>query len=250
MEFSHITPKQNVYYLTPEDPHFSKYYLAVREKEKRVLTDAQVMKLPDLKLYEWQLRKKSTQRFVNYINTKHGPLHILDIGCGNGWFSNKIAETSNVNQVIGLDINRVELEQAASVFNRKNLKFVYVDLFKNSSSFESQFNIITLNGTIQYFDNFKGLMALLRSFLKPEGEIHIIDSPFYQALELPKAKHRTKKYYTDIGVPEMASQYHHHDIALVKDFESLYKNQRNLIYKILRKKDSPFSWYRFIKKEE
>ena len=248
MDFSQITQLQNVYYLTPEDASFSKYYLAVREKEQRILTDVEIRKLPYLEKNEWAFRVKPMERFINYIDSKNSALKILTIGCGNGWFSNKIAEVSAENQVIGVDVNRVELEQAARIFKKKNLTFVYADIFKVSEAFETKFDIITLNGAIQYFDDFKGLMTLLKSFLKPKGEIHIIDSPFYKTSEIPAAKERTKKYYTELGVPEMATLYHAHDLNLVTNFEVLYAYKRNILHKILGKKDSPFSWYRFTKK--
>ncbi|MFT5251174.1 MAG: ubiquinone/menaquinone biosynthesis C-methylase UbiE [Flavobacteriales bacterium] len=243
MDFSQSTQLQNVYYITPEDPNFSKYYIAVREKENRVLSDAQVRKLPYLDLYEWPFRVKSTERFISYVAEVNDPMKILTIGCGNGWFSNKIAEVSEKNQVVGLDVNREELEQAARVFKKKNVTFVYADIFKVSELFEAQFDMITLNGAIQYFEDFKGLMTLLNTFLKPKGEIHIIDSPFYKTSEITSAKARTKTYYTELGIPEMAAHYLHHDINLVKDFDVLYTHKRNILHKILGKKDSPFSWH-------
>ncbi|MBC8753034.1 class I SAM-dependent methyltransferase [Kordia sp. YSTF-M3] len=248
MDFSNVTQLQNVYYLTPENPEFSTHYLAVREKENRVLSDAQVRELPYLDLYEWPFRVKPTERFTNYIASKNSELKILAIGCGNGWFSNKIAEVSEENQVIGLDVNREELEQAARIFRKKNIQFIYADIFKVSEQFEAQFDIITLNGAIQYFEDFESLMTLLKSYLKPKGEIHIIDSPFYKTDEILSAKERTKTYYTELGVPEMAAHYHAHDLNFVKNFDVLYTYKRNIINKILGKKDSPFSWYRFIKK--
>ncbi|WP_420571743.1 methyltransferase domain-containing protein [Kordia sp.] len=248
LDFSRITQQKNVYYLTPEDTGFSEHYLAVREKENRVLIDAEVRKLPYIERDEWPYRTKSTERFLAYIDTKKNPLHILTIGCGNGWFSNKIAEVSEENKIIGLDVNREELEQAASIFRKKNLHFVYADIFKVSEKFTNVFDIITLNGAIQYFEDFEGLIDLLKSFLTKNGEIHIIDSPFYKTEEVYAAKERTKAYYTELGVPEMAKHYHAHNIQLVDNFDNLYTYKRNIIHKILGKKDSPFSWYRFIKK--
>ncbi|WP_053002272.1 class I SAM-dependent methyltransferase [Kordia jejudonensis] len=248
LDFSRITQQQNVYYLTPEDAGFSQYYLAVREKEQRILTDPEVRKLPYLERDEWPYRIKSTERFLSYISKKTETLHMLTIGCGNGWFSNKIAEVSSKNEVIGLDVNRDELEQAARIFKTKNLHFVYADIFNVSDMFEAKFDIITLNGAIQYFKDFKELMTLLTSFLTPNGEIHIIDSPFYATDEIPAAKQRTQEYYESIGVPEMTKNYVHHDKKLVADFDILYTYKRNIIHKILGKKESPFSWYRFIKK--
>lgn len=243
LDFSRITQQQNVYYLTPEDVNFSKHYLAVREKENRILTDAEVRKLPYLDRDEWPYRIKSTERFLAHVAEENDPMEILTIGCGNGWFSNKIAEVDTKHEVIGLDVNREELEQAARIFKKKNLKFVYADIFKVSENFTGKFDIITLSGAIQYFEDFKGLISLLATFLAIDGEIHIIDSPFYTTAEIPAAKERTKGYYTELGVPEMAKNYHHHNKGLVKDFDVWHTYKRNIIHKILGKKDSPFSWY-------
>lgn len=248
LDFSRITQQKNVYYLTPEDISFSKQYLAVREKENRILTDTEVRKLPYLDRDEWPFRVKSTERFTNYIAAQKTDLYILTIGCGNGWFSNKIAEVSAQNEVIGLDVNREELEQATRIFRSKNLHFVYADIFKVTETFEAKFDMITLNGAIQYFENFEALLTLLKSFLKPDGEIHILDSPFYKTSEIADAKQRTKEYYTELGVPEMAKNYFHHNQKSVVNFDILYSYKRNIIHKILGKKDSPFSWYRFTKK--
>jgi ubiquinone/menaquinone biosynthesis C-methylase UbiE len=243
LDFSRITQQQGVYYLTPEDAGFSTHYLAVREKEGRILTDTDVRKLPYLQRDEWPYRVKSTERFLKYMASIETETYVLTIGCGNGWFSHKIAEVSKNYQVIGLDVNREELEQAARVFKRKNLHFMYADLFKVPASFHGQFDIITLNGAIQYFEDFHGLIALLKTFLTEHGEIHIIDSPFYATHEIEAAKERTKAYYENLGVPEMAKHYHHHDEKVVADFEIWYRYKRNIIHKILGKKDSPFSWY-------
>lgn len=247
IDFSHIPKHNNVYYLTQENPDFSDIYLEVRKKEKRVLTDDEVTRLPYLARNEWPHRIKSTERFANYIIEKKSTSHIAAIGCGNGWFSHKIAEVSANNTIIGIDINKMELEQAARVFKKQNLYFAYADIFECADIFKNQLDIIVLNGAIQYFEYLQKLILLLKSFLKPKGEIHIIDSPFYCTSDIIGAKERTKSYYSELGFPEMAKNYHHHDLKHVSNFDVLYKKENSLLDKILGKKDSPFSWYRLTK---
>ncbi len=247
MDLNHLKQKHNVYYLTPEDTKFSEYYIAVREKENRVLSDNDVRKLPYLKRNEWLLREKSTERILNYISKKSNTLNLLDIGCGNGWFTNKMAEISKRNRIIGIDVNSLELEQASRVFKTKNINFVYADIFKATTFFEAQFDIITLNGSIQYFKDLPLLKSHLYSFLKPKGEIHILDSPFYNASQIAQAKKRTADYYSQIGIPNMAANYYHHDEKYIAEFEMLYTAKRSIFHRFLNRKDSPFSWYRFRK---
>lgn len=234
-----------------EDITFSKNYISVRKKENRILSDEEIKRLPFTKknnphAKEWQLRQKSTQRFLNYIKKKDA-LKILDIGCGNGWFTNAIASVSKNNKIIGLDVNLTELEQAHRVFKKENIRFVCADIFKRKDLFKNSFNIIVLNGTIQYFPNFKELIQVLTTFLELGGEIHIIDSPFYKLNEIELAKKRTIDYYTQLGFFEMSSYYFHHSIDNITNFESLYTPKRKLLQKFLFK-DTPFPWIRFIKK--
>ena len=247
LDFSSFQTINKVIYLTEEDCDFSEFYLKVRQKEQRILSDKDILKLPNLNRYEWPLRIKSTKRFTDYISAKKNNLQILDIGCGNGWFTNKMSSVSKHNTVIGLDVNRVELEQASRLFNHENIHFIYADIFDTKNSLKEQFDVITLNGSIQYFKDFETTVELLKTFLKPKGELHIIDSPFYKVTEIENAKARTKVYYESVGIPEMIKNYHHHSTEQLHKFDILYSFKRNLTNKLLGKKDSPFSWFRIIK---
>lgn len=234
--------------ITKINTDFSKVYIALRKKENRVLNDVELKKLPfvskeNSNYNEWKVRQKTNQRFIKYLENKKASLTILDIGCGNGWFTNKMAIIGN--KVVGLDVNLEELEQARRVFTSKNLQFVYATIFKENLPFTNTFDVITLNACVQYFENFELLITTLKQFLKPTGEIHILDSPFYDASEVMNAKQRTMAYYTKIGFPEMAKFYFHHAKEKIKDFEVLYQPKPTLLNKFFGKKDTPFMWLKY-----
>lgn len=235
---------KSVVYLTPYNPDFSENYLAVRRKENRILTDEEVMLLPltsskNSNSKEWKLRASSSNCIVKYLKEKNKALKILDIGCGNGWFSNLMSQIPNC-EVVAIDINTIELEQANTVFRSKNLQFVCGDIF-TITSFENQFDCITLNGCVQYFPDFLLLIEKLKTFLKIYGEIHIIDSPFYDKEEVQNAKKRTMDYYSNLGFPEMSNYYFHHTLDLASDFKIKYKPNKTTLYKLFFNK-SPFMW--------
>src|SRR5215203_4755336 len=76
---------------------FEKLYMQLRKKEQRLYTDEEVRNLPQViaahpHFKEWQLRKKSCGRLIEYLDQKNKPLHILEIGCGNGWLSAQLAK--------------------------------------------------------------------------------------------------------------------------------------------------------------
>lgn len=242
---------QKVTYLTAKKEAFSDSYIAIRSKENRVLTDDEVRQLPytaasNPNANEWKVRQHSSKRFLDYLSNKKDSLHVLDIGCGNGWFSHLMSQIPNTT-VVGLDINAIELEQAATVFDAPNLTFVYGDIFE-IITFQNQFHIITLNACVQYFPNFDTLIHRLKTFLLPHGEIHIIDSPFYTIENLADAQKRSIAYYTNLGFPEMANYYYHHSIEAISEFDILYQPPKNKISKWLSVDYSPFMWLKYSKK--
>lgn len=226
-------------------------YLEVRRREGRVLPDEVLKTLPDIApsspyAGEWKLRARSLNRLKNHL-PEGSNLQILDLGCGNGWMANRLAENPLWN-VWAVDLNQEELEQGARLFGRKNLKFVYAEVLQDVLP-KNHFDVILLAASVQYFPDLSGLLAVLRKLLKTRGEIHILDAPFYKN-EAAKsaAQHRTLAYYTKVGVPEMAEYYHHH---LRSESEKLGATDQNksLKIKLLQKIKwlAPFPWLVFKK---
>ena len=226
---------------------FEKHYLQVRQAEGRILTVPEIQNLPETPdsyrhHQEWNQRKKSTRRLLQYITNKK-PCKILDIGCGNGWFLYKVADSASV--LTGIDVNQLELNLAAEALSGLNqVDLIYGDVFE--VSFKVSYDIILLNACVQYFEDFFKLIQRLKSLLAPGGEIHIVDSPFYiNKTEAQAAKDRSSNYYQNKGVPEMANHYFHHSLDDLEqfDFQVLY-NPSSLHQRIKRKLmiDSPFYW--------
>ncbi|MCK7529492.1 MAG: hypothetical protein MZV64_74030 [Ignavibacteriales bacterium] len=92
--------KDGIYILSEINNEFEKIYLQVRDKENRIFSDDEVKNLPfasdsNPHKKEWDLRAKSFQRFKEYLKSKKQNLNILDLGCGNGWFSGQLSKTFN-----------------------------------------------------------------------------------------------------------------------------------------------------------
>lgn len=236
-----------VYLLSPLETEFEQKYLDVRRKENRVLSDELVRDLPETPSAfqhhnEWKLRQVSTQMVMSRLEGSKYEL-VLDLGCGNGWFSNKLAEISAT--VIGVDMNISELKQASRVFPKENLKFCYADIFGCNLP-ENVFDLITINAAIQYFPDVNRLLNRLLQLLKPSGEIHIIDSSFYSIADVEAARLRSEEYFEGLDEPEMARHYNHHtwDDFASFNHQILYKPQdlKNRITRKLGRPVSPFPW--------
>ncbi len=237
--------QQGVFMAGKVNPEFESWYLKAREVEQRVLNDEQVKILPKIESThphydEWHLRSKSADRFEKYLSGKQ-ETKLLEIGCGNGWFTHICSKS--VKHAVGVDVNLLELHQAQKVFSAPNLSFCYWNIFEENP-FETFFDIVVFNASIQYFEELDALFERVCTLLSPEGELHIIDSPFYYQSELQNAKSRTEQYYKNAGIPEMIKYYHHHSYADLRGFEKLYTPPGFISKKLLGKKDSPFGWYR------
>jgi ubiquinone/menaquinone biosynthesis C-methylase UbiE len=223
---------------------FGDLYIDVRYKEKRVLSDGQVMFLPEIEanhihFKEWQTRKRSAQRLMDYLREKSKPLNILEIGCGNGWLSSKLLTIKN-SKVTGLDINEPEIMQAKRVFQKDNLEFI-CGSFESRMFLNERFDVILFAASIQYFPSIKNILDGAFSCLNKNGEIHIMDTNFYTPNEVTNAAQRTKEYYAMLGYPEMAAHYFHHSINDLQPFNyKILFNPKRLINKIGKK--DPFYW--------
>ncbi|PAW95363.1 hypothetical protein CKK33_18405 [Mucilaginibacter sp. MD40] len=221
------------------DPDFEKAYVVLRQKEKRTYSDFQVSLLPDIEpghvhFKEWKIRKKSCDRLINYLKKKRKPLKILEVGCGNGWLSAKLTDIPQT-EIIGLDLNKSEINQAINVFNKTNLKFIH-DSFPSESLTGLKFDIILFSASVQYFACFERVITEALKHLNDRGEIHITDTHFYEAEELTEAMNRSKMYFEGLGLPEMANHYHRHAISDFVVFNHrILANPKRPFNRIIRK---------------
>ena len=201
-ELKRIALVNNVFRFSEVDESFEKSYLQVRKKEKRIYSDDEIKLLPYASKRnphkdEWALKVKSFLRFKKYLSQKNSRLNILDLGCGNGWLTGQLAKEFEHNYFC-IDVNLTELEQAARVFKNDKIKFIYANIFTTTLP-ENTFDLVIINSALQYFYNISFLMKEIFFISKSYGEVHIIDTPFYNTHEIIQEKNKTLKYYHSIG---------------------------------------------------
>lgn len=235
--------------LSPELEQTATDYLAVREKEGRLLEDPVVAKLPNIDpkhpLHgEFALRTLSANRLRNWLDRNEPDARVLELGCGNGWLLHYLIRDSE-RTGMGVDINRAELEQAAYVFNHDPALWVLGNVF--DPLFPNQFvDVIILASSVQYFEDLRPLIDRLLELLRPGGTIHFIDSHWYRKKEQETAASRSMEYYQDQGVPAMAQHYHHHTLKSLKGYDwRMAYNPHSVKNRLSRKFGqtiSPFPW--------
>jgi 2-polyprenyl-3-methyl-5-hydroxy-6-metoxy-1,4-benzoquinol methylase len=232
---------------TDAQPGFEDLYLTVRQKEGRFYTDEQVSQLPDIEeihpyFHEWQMRARSSGRLINYLQKKNKPLSILEIGCGNGWLSAKMAGLNGA-LVTGLDANKPEIEQARRVFKNSSVRFIYNNFNTESFGKYVKFDVIVFAASFQYFPLAKAIIDDAKQLLNPGGEIHIMDTHFYDTEEAKLSASRSKNYYATMGVAEMAGHYFHHSLKCLDGLDhKIMFNPNNIVNRITKK--DVFYWIR------
>ena len=110
----------------------------------------------------------------------------MDLGSGNGWFTGQFSNSFDHNFYC-VDVNLTELTQGRRVFNSDQIKFIYADIFTSNIP-KALFDVVIINAAVQYFPDLTKLVDQILVLLKDNGELHIIDSPFYSDSEVENAK--------------------------------------------------------------
>ncbi len=207
------TPIVNGVHLLGTPSAFEGLYEQARRVERRILTDAEVKRLPVgdglWNSSEWAIRARSASRTLHALHRADGALRILEVGCGNGWLANLLHEAGH--HVLGIDAFTLELEQAARVF-AGGPAWARADLFTSALPMRT-FDLVLFAASFQYFSDASATLERTRELLAPGGEVHVLDSILYRsAVEAAAAVERSRAYYATIGVPEMAEHYHAHQL--------------------------------------
>lgn len=228
------------------EDRFNKLYIGLRLKEERMYSDKEVLLLPKVLprhryFKEWNIRRRNSDKLSQYINRNGHVCNILEVGCGNGWLSAKLATVAR-GKVTGIDINMVEMEQARKVFrNIPNLRFMYGDI-RSGILQDKRYDLIVFAASIQYFPSLDEILKVAQRHLTLQGEIHILDSHLYRFNEISEAKQRSKKYYTQMGFREMSAYYFHHSIEELRSFSFFMLYNPHALKNRLMFHKSPFHW--------
>jgi len=122
---------------------------------------------------------------------------ILDLGCGTGWASRRLARMASAGEVVGLDVADEMLhraEEASSDFN--NIRYVWGSA-ENIPALDGLFTkVLSVESFYYYADQNKALRELKR-VMAPGGQLFIL-------INLYKDNHDSLRWVGELKVPVQA----------------------------------------------
>lgn len=137
--------------------------------------------------------KRETDLRVDPIWSRINPLlpevrdkHVLDLGCGSGWFC-RWAASQGAKSVVGIDLSDNMLERARE-FSReegsRSIEYRRADIEKLSfgADEENKYGLVFSSLTLHYLHDINRLMTKLNRILKPGGYVVFnVEHPIYTA---------------------------------------------------------------------
>ena len=122
-------------------------------------------------------------------------MRVLDVGCGTGAITLGIAEkVGKTGQVIGLDESKHLIEEGKALFDLPdNLTLIAGDLFSYEP--EEKFDLIVSARVLQWLSNPKAALAKMQTWLKPNGQISILDYNHEELEWTPKPPESMQLFY-------------------------------------------------------
>ena len=95
-----------------------------------------------------------------------GDERILDVGCGDGTLTAKLAEAVQHGSVLGIDASKGMIEAACSK-RKPNLSFQQLDV--TMAEFVEEFGVVFSNATLHWVKDHRTLLPILHRALRPSG---------------------------------------------------------------------------------
>jgi trans-aconitate 2-methyltransferase len=107
---------------------------------------------------------------LELVQVKPG-LQVIDLGCGTGELTRKLADASPDSQVTGID-SSAEMLEKSQAFEREGLRFSLLGIEEQLES-DEKFDLIFSNAAVQWVEDHENLFSTLISKLTPGGQLVI-----------------------------------------------------------------------------
>ncbi len=194
--------------------HSTPLYQAIhtwRKKDNRNWKDIEVEEFPNTFFYnlhqqEWERKKELASSLIRHIayHPSAQPA-ILDVGCGCGWLSHYFVQRSE-STVTGIDLDAEQIFQAKKVFSHKRLSFYQEEFFQGQLP-KQAFDLIIIMHALPWMPDLASVVKRSKALLRPEGQLHILGTPFEPARRMDKARNEWEEYCEDKQMESVLPHY-------------------------------------------
>ncbi len=124
----------------------------------------------------WKIREKNFQRWLDSL-PGGAALKILDVGAGNGWLANHLAQRGHI--VAALDLSDDAQDGLGAWVNYENYFECYQAEFDRLPFCAEQFDRVIFNAALHYSTGLETSLCEARRVLRDDGQIIVLDSPYY-----------------------------------------------------------------------
>lgn len=161
---------------------------------------------------------------------------LLDLGCGQGHFTNKIKEKFSDYHVFGLDYSISAIEYASTKY--KNIDFVVANAY-TPPYLDEYFNIIILNNIWEHVPDPLHLLKSVNRILKPNGQLIISTPSRYRYINLIKVfqgkeiSFLSKNHVTEYTVGQIKEQLKYGGYNVNRVYSQAIR-ERKLTHRIIK----------------
>ncbi|PXY45182.1 methyltransferase domain-containing protein [Flavobacterium hydrophilum] len=133
--------------------------------------------------------------YRNLVQILEPGITVLDIGCGTGSISKDIANyIGKEGKVVGIDNTENTINSGKESYQSvSSLELIAVDLFDFNP--EIKFDLIISARTLQWLSNPKAALIKMKSLLKPNGQISILDYDHTNLIWNPLPPQSMQEFY-------------------------------------------------------
>jgi SAM-dependent methyltransferase len=135
--------------------------------------------LPFVNDPQWKIRAATFEYFQRHI-LPATPGRILDLGAGNGWLSNRLAELGHTP--VAIDIFRDQRDGLEAARHYKT-SFARIEAEFDNLPVKPPFDVAVFNASFHYSADYARTLSEVRRCLQPDGRVVILDSPVYRLPE-------------------------------------------------------------------
>lgn len=134
-----------------------------------------------------------------------GPMHILDLGCGTGEITRRLAERYPQAEILGVDIldSNLEFARRDSAVYADRVRYEVGDAFALSYP-NAHFDLIVCRHMSQAVPNFALVLDEMGRVLKSGGWLHLLTED-YAMLRMPRGARDPDSFWVNTGLPYLES---------------------------------------------